>query len=896
MTPLVSLRRRRFLAAITAMLLCNSVLVITASSAVQAANTAQEALVDTDNDGIPDAREFGGRDRYDTALRLAKNFAESKGGVGTVPVAFVASGVTLVDAVSVSGLAGHESAPVLLTPRRSLHNGVADFIEDNAVDTVYVLGGSTAVADSVLDAIGALPNKPEVSRIQGADRYATAAEIASTLGAGAAWCGGDEPAAILVNGGDVSLAYAMMVGPIAYRLKVPVLMTERTRLPSATADLLRSEDIEHVVIVGGTGSITSGVESDLIEAGVDTVQRISGTTAASTSVELAKLAHGGCADDLAPVSGDTVALVEQDALPDGVAAAPVLASTYAGGALVPILLVGKTLPTPVRDYLAATAEEDSDGNKLDLKIVAVGGRAAVSSSVVDAAVAAAASVASTDALSVQIGASTDANGDGRIDADDVPAPGDTTVILYFSGPIAVDSISAASIVRDIVELNGIPARLADGDAVSFVQANDPCEPDEATVSFAQPLRPRDLISIAPGITIGSGTDERRIQSSSVEVTAPAVVRTRPTVHVFMIAGRFEAEVTLSDGGPLNEEDVELRTSNENNTLSVHPTTGNLIFTDALKVGDRVLVRRGAIEDANGNQSPQRSFAAFAPRRSPRIISVLMSNPNHRGVPAAEVPSAIAGFGNDILISARPDGAAAGAAGNSWQLIFDVASTWTGNGDADIDVSVSTADQTVFVRFNDGTARNRDLQRALEANSSFDSLFEVEPPPDYSGACGAIRNKELSLGTNDRQITTPLTGGVTDVAIEVRFDGDVQTVDHDGLLEDILADVVKRTGAADTDAVRDALDLASQSPFEGPATIVRYEARTSNAAMLPQVRDLVTTLAGRDRVLDNPGTDADESAEPVAPIATGYAQPENDEEKNARSQVRIARSSHVEPPA
>ena len=107
--------RRRPLAAFVAALLCATVLAAGAAPA-HAANTASEVLVDTDNDGDADDREFGGSDRYDTALRLAKNFAAGKGGSGQVPVAFVASGVTLVDAVSVSGLAGFRDAPVLLTP------------------------------------------------------------------------------------------------------------------------------------------------------------------------------------------------------------------------------------------------------------------------------------------------------------------------------------------------------------------------------------------------------------------------------------------------------------------------------------------------------------------------------------------------------------------------------------------------------------------------------------------------------------------------------------------------------------------------------------------------------------------------------------------------------------
>ena len=171
-------RGKRSLAAILAAMLMASVLAVVAGSPAQAANTSFEVGVDTNNDGVNDARAFAGQDRYDTALRLAKNFAVSKGGLGAVPAAFVASGETLVDSISVAGLAGYVDAPILLTRGSSLHGGVADFIEDYGVSTVYVLGGSAAVGDAVVTSIEGLQSKPKVTRIAGHDRYATAAAIA----------------------------------------------------------------------------------------------------------------------------------------------------------------------------------------------------------------------------------------------------------------------------------------------------------------------------------------------------------------------------------------------------------------------------------------------------------------------------------------------------------------------------------------------------------------------------------------------------------------------------------------------------------------------------------------------------------------------------------------------
>ena len=87
----------------------------------------------------------------------------------------------LVDSISVAGLAGYSDAPIVLTPSGMLHGGVADFVEDYGVETVYVLGGAAAVSDSVVTALEGLNAEPEVMRISGDDRYATAAAIASEL-------------------------------------------------------------------------------------------------------------------------------------------------------------------------------------------------------------------------------------------------------------------------------------------------------------------------------------------------------------------------------------------------------------------------------------------------------------------------------------------------------------------------------------------------------------------------------------------------------------------------------------------------------------------------------------------------------------------------------------------
>ena len=847
-------RGRRSLAAILAAMLMASVLAVVAGSPAHAANTSSEVLVDHDDDAkTASVREFGGRDRYDTALRLAKDFAVGKGGLGSVPAA-----------------------------------------------------------------------------------------VAAKLGGGAAWCGGEDPAAILVNGGDVSLAEAMMAGPIAHRLQLPVLLTAADELASATTDFIEAEDIEHVIIVGGTDSVSEDVADAVSDAGVDTVARIAGDTAAGTSAALAGLLTGDCKDDLAPVSDDTVALVNRDALPDGVAAAPVLSSNsdFAGGDLVPILVVGDTLPASVRDYLAATPQANDNGDKLELGIVAIGGTAAVSSSVMDAALAAA---ASADALTVKIGSGgtaqagsveavdpVDLNKDNVVDGDDVSQVGDTRVRLYFSDNVAGDDTDTADVneltnaIRDILEINGVPARLTE--VTQEFGANAACDADLVIVTLANALKAGDTISVIGGAKLGSNADKRAVSGASRTVAAAAVDRSRPTVSVVLIAGQGTANITTSEIPEVAAlEDgaaVKLRRAAGGAEADITPT-GDLALTFApeLAAGDRITISSGAVEDAAENKSLQRSFTAIKAQASPRITSVLMSSLNHSAHAVGAVPASITGGAGtadargdapDIWIVAKGDGDAAGAVGNDWTVTFDRASTYDAAKDLDIDVRVNSRDQSVFVRFNNGAAKFADLKAALEANSAFDALFEVkvdaDPATVTGGACGKEANLALAIPTLARGADasrTTLADGMTKAAIQVTFNAYISAVGHGNLLQDVLADALPRYQQVDA-----VFDIESVLTFLGwgetgsvtddritatfPGTKVTYSMTTARAFALPQPRDLVVTTGVAATDLDTTNYND------ILSVATGYAADVDttanvDEGKNGPSQVRIAASSAVEAP-
>ena len=962
-------RGRRSLAAILAAMLMASVLAVVAGSPAQAANTAYEVYgIDSDNDGVNDEREFAGSDRYGTALKLATNFAKANGGLGAVPNAFLASGETLVDSISGAGLAGYLDAPILLTPGDSLHPGVADFIEDYDVRTVHVLGGPVAVSDAVIAAVEALPSKPTVPpRLAGPDRYGTAAAAAAGIKTASTWCGGDDTAAVLINGTPEAMPYGVAVQTTAFRLQLPVLMTEAGELPQATADAISDLDIEHVQIMGNTDVVSAEVEAAVSSLGVTTVRRTDGDSAAAVSVALAELANNGCGDDLAPVSTSMVALVRGN--PDGVAAAPVLASSLDSGSLVtPLIVEVGTLPSVVSEYLAKT-DNNIGANKTNLGIVAIGGEAAVTPDVMTAAKEAATST--SEELTVSIIGSSDTNNNGVtnttavLDAADEVQAGDTVVWLSFSDAVISNDASATppvvgveTFVRDVLEVDDVPAQIS-----AVTSANVGCDTKVAKVTLTKALKKGSTVSVTESaLKFGAGGDRRSLQPASVPVKAKATDSVKPQAKIIGIAGG----VAASDGTTAEREKIFTVRITDNAGLKAmdanaivatdfifHKATGSHaqqaiaetdgVTHDAVTAGDKsvtvtvtmaqnivkdekLYLKENVVSDLAGNKNarskPKDGVNVIKAQASPKVIAVEMSKPKHRvqaQINLDEDFDSEASPDSDsdtfMEITAKATGAAAGAIGNAWTFRFDRHSEYSAAKATDIDVRVAPKLRLVSVRFVNGKATFADLKAELDGNEAFAALFDADID------CGDEKVQlDIMDGDSTDDLDTPValgatsTGwrfGITEVAIEATFNGYVQQVEDDALLDDILAGVVARRtpDLLTTAAVRTALDLESsdltdstdpKKTFVAPGTVVRYEAGTTNAAAIPQADDDVDVKAGAQAATDaNNKKAGNQARSAVAAVAIGYAPDDPgafpDETRNGANQVEIEVSDDVKMP-
>lgn len=186
-----------------------------------------EALLD-----LTPAR-IAGATRYETATAVASLFPDA-------PVAFLASGLDFPDALAGGAAAAMSGGPLLLTPPDALPPAVADQVARLTPTETLVLGGTAAVSDAAMSAVPGAKR-----RVAGADRYGTAAAIATDRAGGATQ--------VLIATGS-SFPDALAAAPLARAFGAPVLLTAGC-MPPATLDFQRARDWPALTVVGGTGAV-----------------------------------------------------------------------------------------------------------------------------------------------------------------------------------------------------------------------------------------------------------------------------------------------------------------------------------------------------------------------------------------------------------------------------------------------------------------------------------------------------------------------------------------------------------------------------------------------------------------------------------------------------------------
>ena len=247
---------------------------------------------------------YYGSSRYDTSLKVAAAFKE-KLELEKFNSVIIADGRNYADALAGSYLSFNANAPILLVdPRQDHISAVQEFIKANLYTggTVYLLGGSAVVPDSVTEGL----DEYNIKRLSGSDRYETNLEILYEGMDIVPWFTSD----IIVCSGT---GYADSLSAAASGK--PIMLVKGSSLTSAQMAYLKSlSDAKKlfITVVGGTGVVSRSIFTQLKAYG--DVYRVGGKDRYETSRLFAEHNFG-------PITSSAVLAYGGD-FPDGLCGGP----------------------------------------------------------------------------------------------------------------------------------------------------------------------------------------------------------------------------------------------------------------------------------------------------------------------------------------------------------------------------------------------------------------------------------------------------------------------------------------------------------------------------------------------------------------------------------------------
>ncbi|MDQ3345613.1 MAG: cell wall-binding repeat-containing protein [Chloroflexota bacterium] len=194
-------------------------------------------------------QRVAGANRYATAARVSADAFEPG-----VPVAYIATGERFPDALSGNAAAGAGGGPMLLVSGTYIPSETAAELTRLRPGRIVVLGGTSAVSSAVSTALSRYATSGSVTRLAGADRYATSVAISSDT---------FEPGPTVFIATGAAFPDALGGSPVAGGLPGPLLLVPATSVPSSVATELRRLDPDTVVVLGGTSAVSETVVAQI---------------------------------------------------------------------------------------------------------------------------------------------------------------------------------------------------------------------------------------------------------------------------------------------------------------------------------------------------------------------------------------------------------------------------------------------------------------------------------------------------------------------------------------------------------------------------------------------------------------------------------------------------------
>lgn len=199
--------------------------------------------------GVSKITRLGGSDRYETSLLVAQYIDSNLYNIENI---VVTNGLGEADALSIAPVAGRDKMPIVLVRSNAIPSSVYNWLKGEGIKNAYIIGGKTAVNDSVLNQVnGITASDISGNRLGGSTRYETNAFIIDKFY-------GSSTNKVYVSKG-LQLIDALSSGPIAALENSPVILANNDL--TATQRNILSKRSTNVVVQAGHGISQNSIEA-----------------------------------------------------------------------------------------------------------------------------------------------------------------------------------------------------------------------------------------------------------------------------------------------------------------------------------------------------------------------------------------------------------------------------------------------------------------------------------------------------------------------------------------------------------------------------------------------------------------------------------------------------------
>jgi putative cell wall-binding protein len=198
-------------------------------------------------------RRIAGDDRYETAAAISADAFKP-----AVPVVYIASGETFPDALAGGVGAARNGGPILLVRHNEVPSATDVELRRLVPQRIVILGGTAAVSKSVESSLAAYTLPTRVTRLAGANRYATSVEVSKDT-----FTAAGVPSVFLATGRNFPDALAG--GPLAAASigggPGPILLVPGNCMPSVVRTEIDRLQPKKLVLLGGSTAVTGALGS-----------------------------------------------------------------------------------------------------------------------------------------------------------------------------------------------------------------------------------------------------------------------------------------------------------------------------------------------------------------------------------------------------------------------------------------------------------------------------------------------------------------------------------------------------------------------------------------------------------------------------------------------------------